>query len=125
MQQLGNLDYLVNALLGFVCGAALLVASGVLTRSWVDFSSAEWGLELDRRAARTRPCALPLRSSPTPGAQRPLSARLDQLATLLHPCPQRPIDAYRAGDVPAANLTATVVRYHGAQQPAHVVDTGE
>ncbi len=52
MPQLGNLDYLVNALLGFVCGAALLAASGVLTRSWVDFSSAEWGLELDRRATR-------------------------------------------------------------------------
>ena len=52
MPQLGNLDYLVNALLGFVCGAALLAASGVLARSWVDFSSAEWGLELDRRAAR-------------------------------------------------------------------------
>ena len=52
MPQFGNLDYLVNALLGFVCGGALLAASRVLTRSWIDFSSAEWGLELDRRATR-------------------------------------------------------------------------
>ncbi len=52
MAHLGNPDYLVNALLGFAVGAALLAASGVLARSWVDFSSAEWGIELDHRAAR-------------------------------------------------------------------------
>lgn len=52
MPRIGDLDYLVNAMLAFVLAAALLRASGALARSWVAYGNAEWGLDWNERVAR-------------------------------------------------------------------------
>jgi predicted membrane-bound dolichyl-phosphate-mannose-protein mannosyltransferase len=52
MPRIGNLDYLVNAILALALAAAMLRASGVLARAWVAYSNAEWGLDWSDRVAR-------------------------------------------------------------------------
>ena len=52
MQQFGNVEYLVIALMAFGLGVALLAASGALARSWAGFSYREWDTELSQRTVR-------------------------------------------------------------------------
>lgn len=52
MQQFGNLEYLVTAVVAFGLGVALLMASGALAQSWAGFSYREWDTELSQRTVR-------------------------------------------------------------------------
>ena len=55
-----SMDYLDNGLVGLGIGGVLLAAGGVLARSWVAFSNAEWETQLGQRAVRRRQAALVL-----------------------------------------------------------------